>query len=219
MIVSHAKKFIFLHNPKAAGTSLRNALEPYHDHPRRFWGVERDRYFGGTVDMAHLRAWELPVVAPGLFAEWDSFNTLVVVRDPLSRFYSACFEHFRNFRPDTGFHTLSVHARIRLVQQLVQGDLTSATARGNPEYVHFSLQTWFTHFGPRRMARHIVPIRSEADDLAEVYRLLGVPYVEMPPLNRGVGAPWPAEGDPVINKFVRAFYAADYALLESLPPA
>ena len=217
MIVSHAKKFIFLHNPKAAGTSLRNALEPYHDHPNRFWGVMRNGYFGGEIDYAHLRAWELPVAAPRLFAEWDSFNTLAVVRDPLSRFYSSCFEHFRNFRPHTGFHALSVPARIRLVRQLVEGDLTSETARGNVQYVHFSLQTWFTHLGERRMARHIVPVRSEGDDFAEVYRLLGVPFVAMPPLNRGVGAAWPADGDPVINKFVRTFYAADYALLESLP--
>ena len=104
------------------------------------------------------------------------------------------------------------------MRQLLEGDLTNAAVRGDVRYVHFSLQTWFTHLGGRRMARHIVPVRSEHDDFADVYRLLGVPFVVMAPMNRGGGGAWPAQGDPVISKFVRDFYAPDYALLESLPP-
>ncbi len=32
MIISHSKKFIFIHNYKVAGTSIRNALHPYSNH-------------------------------------------------------------------------------------------------------------------------------------------------------------------------------------------
>ena len=35
MVISHSKKFIFIHNYKVAGTSIENALTPYSN--KTFW--------------------------------------------------------------------------------------------------------------------------------------------------------------------------------------
>jgi Sulfotransferase family len=55
MIVSHAKRFVFLHIPKCAGTSFRNALKRYHDDEENFWYRRHHPYFGCEIDYAHMR--------------------------------------------------------------------------------------------------------------------------------------------------------------------
>lgn len=43
MIISNTKKFIFIHVPKTAGTSIQHTLEKYDDfkHSRLFKAIER----------------------------------------------------------------------------------------------------------------------------------------------------------------------------------
>ena len=53
MIVSHKHGFIFFHNPKCAGTSMRQALAPYQQQPR---GIARARRLRTRVRAFSTRA-------------------------------------------------------------------------------------------------------------------------------------------------------------------
>ncbi len=217
VIVSNLKNFVFIHNPKAAGTAFRSAIARWHDHPTRFWGTASHPYFQAPLDLAHLRAWELPIVAPDVFAALETRPSLAFVRDPLPRFLSACAEHFRDFRPRARFARFGPTGQRLLIHWLIRSGRIAAGVRGDYRYVHFSPQRWFTHLGDRQIVRHILPIRSEQDDFAQAFALLDLPPAPAQEENRTTGADWHALASPQITRFVRDFYAMDYALLAELP--
>lgn len=216
MIVSDAKNFVFIHNPKAAGTAFRSAIAPWHDHPTLFWGTAPSPYLRTRVDLAHLRAWELPIVAPDVFAALQTRPSLAFVRDPLPRFLSACAEHFRNFRPRARFARLPPPGQRALIHWLIRTGRIESGVRADPRYVHFSPQRWFTHLGDRQIVRHILPIRSGDEDFTSAFTLLGLPLATARQENRTQGANWQSLASPLIRRFVADFYARDHALL---PPA
>jgi hypothetical protein len=219
VIVSAAHRFVFIHNPKAAGTAFRTAIAPYHDHPTEFWGIVQNAFFNGPVDLAHLRSWELPIVAPRVFAALDSYTSLAFLRDPLPRFLSACAEHFRNFRPQARFAIRPPYGQQLLIHRLIRSGDIPSRVRCDPEFVHFSPQIWFTHLGELRLVRHLLPIASEQDNFSAAFALLGLPPAPPQAENRTPGANWRTVASPEIEAFVRDFYAQDYQLLETLPRA
>jgi hypothetical protein len=88
MIISHSKKFIFIHNYKVAGTSIREALRPYanakiltsslHDNLRVFFGVYPRIYSSNFHN--HIKASELKRQIPNkVFDEYYKFG---FVRNP-----------------------------------------------------------------------------------------------------------------------------------------
>lgn len=217
MIVSSARNFIFIHNPKAAGTAFRSAIAPHHDHPTQFWGIVPNAYFNAPVDLAHLRAWELPVVAPDVFAALDTNTSLAFLREPLPRFLSACAEHFRDFHPNARFNRWGPFGKRLLIHRLIRSGRIQAGVRSDPSYVHFSPQHWFTHLGHRQIVRHLLPIRTGREDFAHAFALLGLPQAPPRVENRTQGADWHSLASPEIAAFVRDFYARDAALLAGVP--
>lgn len=216
MIVSNARRFIFIHNPKAAGTAFRSAIAPWHDHPIQFWGRAPSAYLQTEVDLAHLRAWELPVVAPDVFAALDQHTSIAFLRDPLPRFLSACAEHFRDFHPKARFARWGPRGQRLLIHWLIRSGRIQAGVRGDPAFVHFSPQIWFTHLGEQQIVRHLLPIRSEQEDFAPAFALLGLPPAPPREENRTPGADWNLLATPTVESFVRDFYARDYELLDRL---
>ncbi|MSP05596.1 MAG: hypothetical protein EXR05_10285 [Acetobacteraceae bacterium] len=67
-----------------------------HNHPVPFWGGAPPLYLRMEVDLAHLRAWELPVVAPDVFDSPEHQTSIAFLRDPLPRFLSACAKHLHS---------------------------------------------------------------------------------------------------------------------------
>ncbi|WP_310673180.1 hypothetical protein [Burkholderia multivorans] len=59
MLYSDSLKFVFLHNPKSAGSSVRKALEPYDDSNGRYWHCTYSYQHARLVDQAHICAAEL----------------------------------------------------------------------------------------------------------------------------------------------------------------
>lgn len=53
MIISHRHRFVFFHNPKAGGTSVRAALEQFNDIGFGLWGVDEEQT-NVRIDRAHL---------------------------------------------------------------------------------------------------------------------------------------------------------------------
>lgn len=88
MIVSDTEKFIFIHNPKCAGMSIRSCLLHYDTSNNWFSGW---RYFDNKkLGMAHLPLWKLNELFP-LFidSKMRKYYTFVVVRNPYARAISS----------------------------------------------------------------------------------------------------------------------------------
>ena len=216
MIISEKRRFIFLHNPKAAGTSFRRAIEQYHDWPRKFWGYPSDPYMGMPIDLAHLRLWELAALAPDLAARINEFQKLVFVRCPLRRFVAACFEHFIVFRPEVRFGALPPEAQRTLLLRFIAQDLTPQKIAADYRYVHFSPQRWYVTLGEQRVVDHIVPVISRRETFSKAFGILGIPPSPPEILNRRASFLFDKLICPDIIAFVRSFYALDYELFESI---
>ncbi len=86
MIINHKYKFIFIHVPKCAGTSIKRALYPYSD--------EFDQFLGGHPDVpdsqggVHKHSTALELKHFATIERWDSYFTFSFVRNPLARMVS-----------------------------------------------------------------------------------------------------------------------------------
>ncbi|MEO8713476.1 MAG: sulfotransferase family 2 domain-containing protein [Acetobacteraceae bacterium] len=217
MIVSHARKFIFFHNPKCAGTSFRDALKFWHDDPFSFWGIFPAPYFRNRIDHTHIRLWELLAQFPHLYTCAESYNSLIFVRNPYLRFLSAMNEHFKKFRPHIDLAAMAPEARIVLVERFLRDALDIARITTDWRFVHFSPQIWQIRLGHRIVPRHIVPMDGNPGFYTHAMTLLGLPALAMPWHNP---SPIDLSGvlrSKVVIEFVRDFYTDDFALFATDP--
>lgn len=87
MIISDTEKFIFIHNPKCAGTTVRTTLSRYDSRNNFYWMY--DRFNGMDIDKAHLPLHILEKYAPSDFKLMDEYFVFGFVRHPLERFISS----------------------------------------------------------------------------------------------------------------------------------
>jgi len=89
MIVSDSKSFVFVHNPKVAGTSVRLSLNPWRNPGKDFWGWDLYPHAGGLIDLAHMPLDLLIQLHPEIFMRMQSHFAFGFVRDPYQRYFSS----------------------------------------------------------------------------------------------------------------------------------
>jgi hypothetical protein len=106
MLISHRHRFIFVHNCKAAGTSIREALAPYSSFPERYFWNRVKRRLGVPVVLpyadvpAHATACQIrSAVGADLFA---SYFTFAFVRNPWD--WQVSWYHYLLRHPDHPEH-------------------------------------------------------------------------------------------------------------------
>lgn len=130
MIISHKHKFVFIHNPKVAGSAVRKALEHLHDDPQTFWHQGYLPELERVVDLAHLTFNDLLKIRP----QCKDYTVLAVWRDPYERFVSGMKEHARQ-------HGVKIHTgkdRDALITKM-----SDAVLRFDWKYVHLCPQHYF----------------------------------------------------------------------------
>lgn len=134
MIISHKHRFVFIHNPKVGGTSIRKALAPFHDSEQQFWHQGWDRSENRVVDLAHPTYSQLIRVL--INEDCDQYSTFGFVRDPYTRFWSALGE----------FHKRHGE-KFRLSSSNLDLIVTPAAIRYDWRFVHFCPQWMFFYAG------------------------------------------------------------------------
>ena len=233
MIVSHRQGFIFFHNPKCAGTTVRSALQPWHDDPQIFRGFFEAPFFRGTLDHAHLRLWELQALFPRILEAAATYRSVIIVRDPFRRFVSAVAHHFRYFQPNVTLAGLPPEQQIAAVEAFLDQVLSLGAIMTDVRFVHFSPQVWFILLGGRVVPRDVLPLDPPLDPLGD--SLLDPPLNPPGDFARGVftalGLPGrvpavenvtafdltPILSSAKISDFVRTFYAPDFAFFSGQP--
>jgi len=87
MIISESNKFIFIHNPKCAGTTVRNSLEKFDTRDGYYWLF--DEVDDRKIDKAHLALNILHRYAPQDFELLKKYFVFGFVRNPYDRVISA----------------------------------------------------------------------------------------------------------------------------------
>jgi len=218
MIVSHARRFIFFHNPKCAGTSFRDTLKPYHDDPITFWGPRPSPFFRNDLDHTHLRLWEVQALYPALLAAAETeYRSVIFVRSPYLRFLSALAEHFKKFQPNIPLANLSSHQQGQVIDQFLDRILTIAVITTNWTFIHFSPQIWFLRLGDRVVPRLILPMEAAGDFMERALDYLDLPRSELPHHNPSPFDLGHLLSVPRVSRFVQEFYALDFEFLRASP--
>ncbi|MBM4146915.1 MAG: sulfotransferase family protein [Nitrospira sp.] len=83
MLISDKHSFIFVHNPKCAGTSVRKALQNYDTRNNYFWMFAELN--GSKIDKAHMPLHVLKVYSPQVYELFKNYFTFMFVRHPIER--------------------------------------------------------------------------------------------------------------------------------------
>lgn len=92
MIISDEKEFIFIHNPKCGGTTVRDSLKRFDTHAHWYWGQTKINDI--TIDKAHMSLSILWMHFPEAFKLMSKYFVFGVVRNPYKRVISSYNEVF-----------------------------------------------------------------------------------------------------------------------------
>ena len=99
MIISDSQKFAFLHVPKCAGTTIRQALLQYDSRKNHYWLYQKicisspgKENITRIIDKAHLPLKILQRLYPRDYALLFEYSTFATCRHPRKRLISAFFE-------------------------------------------------------------------------------------------------------------------------------
>jgi len=212
MILSSARQFIFIHNPKSAGTSFRTSIAELHDDPEVFWGMRPAPYFGTVLDFAHLRAWELVALYPRLVDAAAAGNSLVFVRNPFTRFVSAFREYFGRYHSEVALDAISPAGLGGLVEAFLP-EITMERILFDHRFVHFSPQIWFIRHGELDMVRHVLPMGKTP----EAFCRLGLEPAAVGWENSSPVDMSPALRSARVRQFIETLYEADLKYLRADP--
>ena len=170
MIVSDAHRFVFVHVPKCAGTSVRLALQPFHDRPVRMELVQTHPRLG-PLDYGHLTLATLADGFPELLERVKDYESHALIRDPVARFPSSLAQRLR-------MHKRRVIAELtkpeldREVDEVLD-HLSGGASVTDPTFIHFERQIAYVDLGGDRLVRHLHPVERVDEFLAAAGRRLG----------------------------------------------
>ena len=156
MILSDRYRFVFIHVPKCAGTSVRAAVAPYHDADSRFLkGVELHPDLG-EIDFRHLPLGLLRDIDPEAFEKLKIYDSFALIRDPFQRFRSALAQRTKMYlgKEFAQLDQVDIRAEIdRVIDYLKSEPRVIA-----PEFIHFSRQSDYIGVDGVQLVRHVYPL-------------------------------------------------------------
>ncbi|MEF1284803.1 sulfotransferase family 2 domain-containing protein [Vibrio sp. M250220] len=162
MIISCSKNFVFIHNPKVAGTSIRQFLSQYDSFDNYFWHRGYITGIDHVVDKPHIPLNDL--------AKTEFYQHLVnnenfvfgFVRNPYERVYSAYLEKTRQWKNvDLSFNDFVAQ-------------LDEIKIRYDYNYIHFCPQHYFFYNGKKCLADFIGKIEMIDIDFNTIKSLIGI---------------------------------------------
>ncbi len=156
MILSDRHKFVFIHVPKCAGTSVRAAVLPYHDADERFLKTVERYPELGEIDFRHLPLHLLRDLDPEAFEKLRLYDSYALLRDPFQRFRSAMAQRAKMYLGREFAQLREKELRDELGR--VQDYLLSEPRVIGPEFIHFARQSDFIQLDDERMVFNLFPV-------------------------------------------------------------
>jgi hypothetical protein len=150
VVISDPLRLAFLHIPKCAGSTVRNALAPFSSH--RF-----SEYFdypdGGRQLFDHLPLADVRTYLPELYEKIVAYESYAILRAPRERFASALAQYLRSFQK----MTLSPRSGPLFRQKALDvcARLADPDERRALEMMFFLKQSAFVNVDGQRVVRHL----------------------------------------------------------------
>jgi len=202
MIISKSKKFIFIHNPKVAGSSIRAALSEYDSFDNFFWHRGYISGIDHAVDKPHITMNDLSKTEYYQYVNNNDFFVFGFVRNPYERVYSAYQERIRQWGETRGFNDFLK-------------DLNDINIRYDYNFIHFCPQHYFFYNGKKCIADFIGKMESINEDYFIIQSILDIEGLELPKNNvteKIVNQNYLSFYDDESIKIVNALYEKDFLL-------
>ncbi|MBT8092677.1 MAG: sulfotransferase family protein [Gammaproteobacteria bacterium] len=172
MIISDEYKFVFVHIPKCAGTSVRNCLEKYGRTDPKFSGIASHPELG-KIDMTHI---PLSVLRKHFIDEFDkikTYDSFAVVRDPFDRFPSSFFQRLKMFS-EVPVEAMTKKEFAKTVDEtMAKLRNLQADAVLPYDYIHFQKQQTYIFYDNAQIVGSLFPLESVSDLFKHASRLIG----------------------------------------------
>ena len=182
MILSDRYRFVFIHIPKCAGTSVRAAVLPYHDADLRFLKTVERHPDLGEIDFRHLPLALLRDLDPEAFEKLKTYAGYAILRDPFQRFRSAVSQRTKMYLGKE-FAQLS-QADIDTEIDRVITYLQSEPRVIAPEFIHFARQLDFVQLEGERLVHNLYPVERLDLLVAALSQKIGVGALEIGHANK-----------------------------------
>lgn len=174
MVISDTKRFIFLHNPKVAGTALRRTLISRYDTRNNFfWGVAEGATLNRRIDKAHMSLSDLRVVFPGDFALLDDYFVFVFVRKPVERYISSFFEFVIHHKKNIQLNNCTADEILSLINDFTQ-TIDEHKIRYGIQYRHFMPQHEIIYYNNKCKADFIGYLDDIHGNFEKIKALIGL---------------------------------------------
>lgn len=182
MILSDRYRFVFVHVPKCAGTSVRNAVLPFHDADCRFLKTVEKHPKLGEIDFRHLPLSLLRELDPEAFEKLEYYESYALLRDPFQRFRSAMSQRAKMYlgREFAQLDDRDIRDEIGKVITYLQSEPMVIA----PEYIHFARQSSFVEIEGRRMVRNLYPVERMDCFVSDLALHIGTDTLEIGHANR-----------------------------------
>lgn len=182
MILSDQYRFVFVHIPKCAGTSVRKAVLPFHDADSRFLKAIEIHPKLGQIDYRHLPLKLLRDLDRDAFDKFDVYESYAILRDPFQRFRSAMSQRAKMY---VG----------KEIAQLDEDEMYSETNRvidyllAEPavitsDFIHFARQSDFVQINGKRIVQNLYPVERLDLLLTALGRHIGIETLEVGHANK-----------------------------------
>lgn len=203
MIVSPSHRFVFVHVPKCAGTSVRTQIEACDaDHIAMAQPGPHPEL--GRIDYGHVPLALLREYFPENYAYLDDFTSFAILRDPLTRFGSSLRQTL--WRYEQKPMTLIDPENLRTRALEIMDDLTREIDAPSARMIFFARQRDFVFDGVDRKVDHLVPIEHVSAFIAYLSHKTGTPMDTERRSNQNVDlrAKWLGPLAFQVNGFLRA---------------
>jgi len=170
-MISDSHRFVFVHIPRTAGTSVETALASYARTRVTFTAHECT-----VLADKHASARELAAIVG---ASWPSYRSFSIVRDPWERMLSDY--HFFLAAGPLLYPEFSPRER-RLTDEAAEHGFDDWLHR-NADHLAMSQTDYLTDESGRCIVEHILRFEALAEDFARITSLLGI-SCDLPCLNR-----------------------------------
>jgi hypothetical protein len=161
MIISDRNKFVFIHIPKCAGTSIRSRVEHLDDRNGAYSSRLDEHPELGLLNYVHIPLLTLRDHFPNEYECVETYRSMAVMRNPSARFVSSVSQYCNRYSDmEMRSHSIKTLRRQvnRLIDEIEEQEVLNPGGRLPAKLIHFQRQHHFTHLHGSQVVQNIVDI-------------------------------------------------------------
>ena len=156
MIISDKHKFVFIHIPKCAGTSIRSQLQNFDDTGGAYTSKVALHGQLGLLDYVHIPLSIIREYFPAEYERLLAYQSFAVIRDPFERFPSSLAQHIRMYKKED-LRRLKDKDLEKEIDEVINY-LSDVDINTDPTFIHFEKQISFVDLDNEPVVKNVYRI-------------------------------------------------------------